>query len=82
MMQLADVERTITTSGNREYAPMTTIKYSPEGKGPQKSMWTVCQGSGGKGVIWRGSGWLLGPLAWHAMQFLIILWTVSSIAGN
>ena len=57
-------------------------KYSPEGKGPQMSMWTVWQESGGKGDIWRGSGWLLGPLAWHAMQFLIILWAVSSIPGN
>ena len=71
-----------STSGNREYASMATNKYSPEGKGPQKSMWTVCQGSGGKGDIWRGSGWLLGPLTWHAMQFLIILCTVSSIPGN
>ena len=47
-MQVADVEQTITTSGNHEYALMTTNKYSPEGKGPQKSMWMVCQGSGGK----------------------------------
>ena len=57
----------ISTSGNHDYMSMTTNKYSPEGKGPQKSMWTVCQGSGGKGDIWRGSGWLLEY--WLGMRY-------------
>ena len=43
MMKLAKVEQTISTSVNLEYAPVTTTKYSPVGKGPQKSMWTACQ---------------------------------------
>lgn len=80
--QLADVERTISTSGNHEYASMITNKYSPEGKGPQNSMWTVCQGSGVKGDIWRESGWILGLLAWHATHLSIILFTASSIPEN
>ena len=82
MIQAADVVPTMSISANREYASITTSKYSPEGRGPQKSMWTVCQGSGGKGDIWRRSGRLLGSFSWHAMHLSIIFLTTSSIPGK
>lgn len=62
------------TSGNQEYASMITNKYSPVGSGPQKSMFSVCHGLGGKGDMWRGYGCFLGPLVWHARQFSIFAW--------
>ena len=37
----------MSTSGNQEYASMAIRRYSLLGKGPQKSMWTVCHGVGG-----------------------------------
>ena len=51
IVPLPAVECIISTSGKREYASMTTSKYSPVGKGPQKSTFTVCHGLGGKVVI-------------------------------
>ena len=53
----------MSTCGNREYASMATRSYSPVGKGPQKSMWTVCHSVGGNGDICSGSGFVLRPLA-------------------
>ena len=82
MVDLADVEVTISTSGNRLYASMTTSKYSPVGKGPKKSMLTVCHGAGGNFVIFNGSGRAAGPVAWQAKQCLIIFSVRSSIPGN
>ena len=67
MMQLAKLMSN-ERSQLQEIVNMCQNKYSPEGNGPQKSMWTVCLGSGGKGDIFRGSGRLLGPLAWHAVD--------------
>ena len=61
---------------------MTTNKYSPVGNGPQKSMWTVHHGSGGRGDIWRGSGRFSGSLAWHKTHWFIISFTSWSIFGN
>ena len=57
-------------------------RYSPVGNGPQKSIWTVCQGSGGNGDIWRGSGWSPELLAWQAMHLPNFYFTLSSILGN
>ena len=56
IVPLPAVECRMSTSGNREYASMTTNNCSPVGKGPQKSTFTVCHGFGGKVVIWRGAG--------------------------
>ena len=57
-------------------------RYSPVGNGPQKSIWTVCQGSDGNGNIWRGSGWSPELLAWQAMHLSNFYFTLSSILGN
>ena len=38
IIALAEVECTMSTLGNREYASMTTKRYSPIRNGPQKSM--------------------------------------------
>ena len=41
------------------------------GNGPQKSIWMVCQGSGGSEDICNGSGLFCKPLAWHGIHLLI-----------
>ncbi len=63
IVDLADVDVTISTSGYLLYASMTTSKYSPVGNGPKKSMFTVCHGAGGNFVIFNGSGRAAGPVA-------------------
>ena len=68
----------MSTSGNREYASMTTRRYSPVGKGPQKSMWTMH----GVGDICSGSGFVLGLLGWQARQPFSSVSTSWSIPGN
>ena len=63
IVPLTVVDGTMSTSGKREYASITTRTYSPVGKGPQKSICTVCHGEGGNGVICSGAGDVVGPFA-------------------
>ena len=63
IVALTDVDRTISTSGYREYASIAANKCSPVGNGPQKSTCIICHGSGGSGDICKGSGLFSGPLA-------------------
>ena len=51
IVALEEVDVMISTSGNLLYASITTNKYCQIGKGPQKSIFNVCHGSGGKEVI-------------------------------
>ena len=57
------VERVISTTGKREYASITTSKYSPFGSGPKKSMLRRCHGPSGNFVIFSGSGGFSLPIA-------------------
>ena len=56
------------------------------GNGSQKSMWRVCHGAGGSGVIWSGSRCFSRLFTWHGSlhdrHFLIVLFTHWSIPGN
>ena len=61
---------------------MTTIRYSPVGNEPQKSICTVCHGVGGSANIWSGSGWVSVLFAWQAWQTSILLFASWSILGN
>lgn len=52
---LADVDRSTSTTGYLEWSSITTNRYSPVGNGPQKSAETRDQGSSGISVICSGS---------------------------
>lgn len=72
IVPVAAVDFTMSTSGNREYASIAT-ELADVGNGPQKSIWTVCQGSGGD--ICRGQDVArpitLDNLGNHILQCLI-----------
>ena len=61
MVDLAEVDVRMSTSGNLLYASMS--KYSPVGKGPKKSTLTVCHVAGGNFVICNSSRRAAGPVA-------------------
>ena len=48
IVQLADVDSTISTTGQHEYWSIVTNKYFKFGSGPRKSMFIVCHGCGGR----------------------------------
>ena len=48
IVQLADVDNTISTTGQREYWSIVTNKYFEFGSGPRKSMFIVYHGCGGR----------------------------------
>ena len=61
---------------------ITSKRYSPFRKGPQKLMWTVCHGSGSDEDICRWYGRVSGLFAWQAKQLIRKLSTSWSILGN
>lgn len=76
-------EVSISASGNLLYSSITTIRYSPEGNGPQKSTATSFQGAFGSLVGFVGSKALFPcVVAWHARQLHTLVFTSLSIPGN
>ena len=73
-----------STSGNRLNSSIITRRYSPVGKGPQKSVATSFQGAHGRWVILSGSGggWLPEVAAWQERHARMVSSTIVSILGN
>ena len=55
MMDLAEVDVTISTSGKRLYSSMTTMRYFPGGRGPRKSIASSFHWTFASGVFLSGS---------------------------
>ena len=70
MVDLAEVDMTISTSGNRLYSSRTTTRSSPEGSGPRKSIPSSFHRVLGGVVIFRGSSRSALPVVavWHGKQ--------------
>ena len=65
-MALVVVERSISTSGHRVAASMTTRRVSPVGRGPHRSAWSLLHGASGIVEGLRGTDGGGGISAWQA----------------
>ena len=84
MVDLTEVDVTISTSGKRLYSSMTTMRYSAEGSGLRKSITNSFHEAFGSGVILRGSSRsaLLAVAAWHGKQRSTFSLTILSTPRN
>ena len=85
IVDLAEVDVTISTSGKQLYLSMTTVRYSPQGSGLGKSIVSSFHGMFGNSVILRGSNRsaLLIVAAWYGKQLsTFFTLAIFSIAGN
>ena len=85
IVDLAEVDVTISTSGKQLYLSMTSVRYSPQGSGLGKSIVSSFHGMFGNSVILRGSNRsaLLIVAAWYGKQLsTFFTLAIFSIAGN
>ena len=78
IVDLAEVDVTVSTSGKQLYLSMTTVRYSPQGSGLGKSIVSSFHGMFGSIVILRGSSRsaLLVIAAWYGKQLSTLSLTI------